>query len=486
MAQRNDKNSKEEWRRRKKLREQQVKAAEGRESYATAEEIKARFFEIGKKLSPAEKIEFEQLMDERMRVFEDGELPPFDIDLNGMASEARTRARLKSTRQYLAQPRPTSEEDSVDSYLEMMSYALKFSRAEADPERRAEMLRAYMVFREARVFHIGPETYIAVHQEADRYTTELAGLDYQPGRERKEIPKEENDKYLRVFFSEGKRQPYPEHLPFPNIYLGYGSGVGLPEHTISSKAPSQLKDRLERIYIVGHHLSADGYALNCFRGTVRNDDGTLTKVIWCEEAHSPDYGWARGMDLEPWTLPHLIRLINEHRTFVLTTELSGALRRDIKQNRKELGLEDYKHMPKPYYSLRLESKVIRDKVRKQLGRPPSPRLYKTDVRGHERCRIWRGPLPIDPELAAKLLKRDYKLFTTNALDPETYQRLAERGLAYKRSDEWLAVKASWVKDHMSSTDPDLPYVPAVRRLGNVRVRPCKPLTGAWTEDPAAG
>lgn len=132
----------------------------------------------------------------------------------------------------------------------------------------------------------------------------------------------------------------------------------------------------------------------------------------------------------------------------------------------------------------MQSHVVRERVVKNLGKPPAPRRYKTDVRGHERCRIRRGPLPIDPKLAEKLQHRGYKLFTVNPLDQETFQKLSERGFAYKKSDEWLAVKASWIKDHLSSVDPNLPYVPAVRKLGKVRVQPRK--HGSGFEDPANG
>jgi len=494
MAKRKDKNSKEEYRRRKKLREEATKplfpGKEGQE--ISLEEVLAVHARMRSKLSRAENEEFSKILEEKQGDAEAQEKGPFRFNFRDMAEEARTRVRartvveLLSSRQYKGQKRETAEEQSVDSYLQFLSFALWTSRQETRPDRRALAMRTYVSMQNARVFHIGPETYIAVHQEADRFTTEMSGLSYQPySPEPEPVPKGDNRLYLKTFMQAAKQQVYPDKLPFPAIFLGYGPGVKLPEHTMEAKSPSELRTRIEELYILGHMLTDDGYALNCYKGFVTNEQGEKSYAIWFDEARSPETGWTRSpaLDLEPWTLPHLVRILNDYRTFVIETEMSGELRRDIKQHRKQLGLEDFKVMPKPYYQLRLQSHVVRDKVRKQLGRPPSPKSYKTDVRGHERCRIRRGPLPIDPKLATKLQQRGYKLFTTNTLDEETFQRLHERGFAFKRSDEWLAVKASWIKDHMSSLDPKLPYIPAVRTIGKVRVRPRK-ISGSGFEDPA--
>lgn len=340
-------------------------------------------------------------------------------------------------------------------------------------------MRTYLAFREARVFHIGHDAYIAVHQEADRHTTEMAGLDFHI--ERRAIPKDENDRYLATFQREARLQPWPEHLPFPFMFLGYDAGVVLPLDSARARAPVGVRDALVEIQVLGHLITADGFATAFLRGTQANGQAGF----WCDDARDPEHGWTRGsLELEPWTIPHLVRLINDHRTFVVETELSGAARESVTKNRVPLGLDDYAHMPKPYYALRLQTRTIKDVVQKQLKNPPRPKSYKTDVRGHERCRIRRGPMPIDPELAIKLNKRGYKVFSTTTLDEATFKLLSERGMAYKRADEWLAVKTSWVDDFMSPADPKLPYVPAVRKIGKVRTRPRKP-SGSWTDDPSS-
>lgn len=367
------------------------------------------------------------------------------------------------------------EDQSVEAYLRGLNYALRACR---DERQKALGMRLYMSFREARVFHLGHDTYITVHQEADRHTTEMAGLDFH--MERRVIPQDEDEKYRTTFQREARIQPWPEHLPFPCMFLGYDVGCVLPLETARIRAPSHIHDDLIEVTLLGHLITDTGLAVAFLQGRTHNSIG-----FWCDEARSPETGWTRGsMDLEPWTIPHMVRLINDNRTFVLESELSGPARKSVEKNRAALDLDSYAHMPRPYYSLRLQSHTIKEKVRKQLGSPPRPKSYKTDVRGHERCRIRRGALPIDPKLAEKLQRRGYKVFASTALDTETFRILSERGVAYKRADEWLAVKASWVDHFVSPADPNLPYVPAVRKIGKVRTRP-RTVSGAWTDDPAA-
>lgn len=380
---------------------------------------------------------------------------------------------------YAAKKRDKPEEQSVESYLEAVSYALSVARHERDPDRRAMAMRYWDSLREARVIHIGQELYQVVHHTADRYTTEtLAGQEWQPPNFGA-VPQAEQKHFVNTLIREGKRQAYPDKLPFEAVFLGYATGVDEMLEHVDNHAPLKLRGRIQKGYLLGHVMDDTGLALAVRKAVL--DDGS--QVMWINECRVPDGGWIRGIDLEPWILPHLIQIINEHRTFVVEHGLTKQQRRDIKDNRKRFG-HDYKHMPKPYYTLKVQSKVLEEKTQKAFSPPRKPMSYRTDVRAHERCRVRRGSLPIDPKLEEKLRKRGYRIFTGNRLDEETYRRLSERGMAYKKADEWLAIKVAWVDQHYTSNDERLPYIPAVRKLGSVRVEG-KKFTGSWREDPAS-
>lgn len=400
-------------------------------------------------------------------------------------ARANVRARKQPVRQLQSQKRATPEEQTVDNLLVIQSHTLDVTRRADSAESRADAMQKWMAIKDARAFHIGKETYAVVHQEADRFTTELVGLPFIMNIRKTGPTKEENDKYTWGLIKAAKNQPFPDKLPFPSIFLGYGAGVNLPSHMIDLKSPESIKGDVLSMTLLGHCLTSKQEAIAFFHAhlKIRTGKDLPQEVMWGEVMHTGDGGgWPRSIDLEPWTLPHLVRLINDHRTFIEEVEVSGAIRKTIKESHKELGIEDYKHIPKPYYKLKMDTRTIKEKVRRQLGKPAQPRKFKTDVRAHERCKVRRGKLPLDPKLAEKLTERGYTIYSSTALDQEAYHRLLERGMPYKMADEWLAIKAIWVKEHYSSSDPNLPYIPAVRTMDGPKGEP-KQLTGSWAEDP---
>ena len=422
-----------------------------------------------------------------------GEPPMIDLDLEIDRIKARrgpTRSWLisGSPELYEAQKRDKPQDQTVEAYMEAVANAFQVTRLLKSPKDKQDAIYLWQCLREARVFHFDAEVYIGLHSEIDRYTTEdLAGLEYQPPGTKKKIPAEETDHLLRTILREGKRTPYPEKFPFPCIFIGYGNGVEVPAESLTTKAPRDLRDRLKRGVVIGHIIVDDGYTVAVIKALVWEKEGSLSTVVWFDHLRDQHGGWVRSeFNLEPWILPGLIKIINDHRTFIVETPLATGMRQHYKQKRKDLGLKPKQrgYTPPPYYTLRMKSKLIREKVRRGLPKPVTPRSYRTDVRGHERCRVMRGTIPLDPEVGAKLNRRGYKIFTVNDLDADTLRRLHERGLPYKRSDEWLAILTCWVSEHYTSNDDNLPYIPACRVPGDVRTKVKQPSRG-WTDDPAS-
>ncbi len=193
MAKRQEKNSKDEWRRKKKLREAAAKPG-GTETFASFEEVKAKILNARRGLDSDVQAEFDNLMDQEMGRLESGEAegPPFYLNFQQMIDSAKritlarkntdglhevpvdvsskmhrklsqeaqrqgvsveelaTKAVKKgldsyavpqqTARQYTPKKRAKPEEESVDTYLRFLSFALGTSRTERDPDRRAVAL----------------------------------------------------------------------------------------------------------------------------------------------------------------------------------------------------------------------------------------------------------------------------------------------------------------------------------------------------------
>jgi len=385
--------------------------------------------------------------------------------------------------------RATKPQDrSVENYMRAMASMFAATRVEQG-RRKRDAIILWQCLRDARVFHFKPEVYAALHHEVDVWTTEeLAGLTWRNAAKStgKRPPKEEGELLRATILKACARAPYPDKFPFPSMFIGYGAGLQLSLAQLAMRAPGDLQDRLVSGSLIGHVMTEDGFACAIIEAVARSDEGPVMDVVWFDTLRSGGGGgWVRSeFHLEPWVLPNFVAIINDHRKFVLENPMAPHMRRQFKQDRKKMGLpHNRRHTPPPYYTLRMKTQLIREKVRKGMAGPPSPRSYKTDVRGHERCRIARGPFPLDPELGAKFRKRGYKLFTTNHPDADTLARLHERGQPYKRADEWLAILTTWVETHLTNNDPDLPYIPAVRIAGNVRTSPKRQPTSSWADDP---
>jgi hypothetical protein len=307
-----------------------------------------------------------------------------------------------------------------------------------------------------------------MHHEMDVWTTEkLAGLEWQHPKTGRKVTSEETEKLKEAVRRESKNASYPDKMPFPCAFLGYGAGLQVPIDLLIPNIPVNVQDRVKDARLLGHLMTSKGLALRFYLVSVSVEYG-LAFGIMAESVRTYE-GWtASDLNLEPWVLPNLIQVINEHRTFVLETQMPSGLRHQYKNERKQMGLKQgqWAYTPPPYYLLKLQTRVIQERVRKGLPHPKGPVAYRTDVRAHERCRIHRGKLPIDPALRDKLVKRGYKVFTTEELDKDTLDRLHERRLGSKQADEWLAVLTSWVESHFTCNDPRLPYIPACRILKN--------------------
>lgn len=378
---------------------------------------------------------------------------------------------------------PNENDATVLTYMTLMTTFYPVIKGERDPRSRRQAIEIWGALKEARLFHFETSTYAAVHNEVDIWVTEvLAGFEWR-SQDAEAPPPEETEAMMKVIERECKNAPYPERFPFPSTFIGYGNGVYLPDHTLRMKAPLQMRDELREGWLVGHLMTEDGFAVGFYEAVT--DD--WKRVVFIEVLRSKNMGWIRHpINLEPWILPHLIQIINEHRTFLVQTPMTTNLRHQYKNERKSMGLKPHHwaYTPPPYYKLPLKTQVIQEKVRKTLSRPRNPVGYRTDVRAHERCRIMRGKLPLDPVLRAKLTKRGYKIFTTNPLDKDTLYRLQERVQPFKKADEWLAILTSWIDSHYTNNDPKLPYVPACRLPGNVRTKP-RSISHAAVHDPAS-
>lgn len=246
--------------------------------------------------------------------------------------------------------------------------------------------------------------------------------------------------------------PYPERTPFSDTYFSFGDGVSVELENAASG-------------ILCGILVTPALAVGLMRAVkvapaADNPDPHLVLV----ECWYNDGKWR-----EEFWLPHaqalliaLVDLVNNYRSFVLEQEPTASERIKYRQLAKRFVVR--RPIPQPYYTIRLKTKVVHTSVYRTARRLAQYSIefsHRFDVRGHERCKIQRGKLPIDPKTEKILERRGYKLFGAGQPPEHVCALLQSRGIPLRGGGEWLAVKVFWVSEHIKGPE-DKPYVPAVR------------------------
>jgi hypothetical protein len=373
--------------------------------------------------------------------------------------------------------------DVVDLYLvilEGLRTAVRSSKTQKATRTTSDL---WARISNARIVDLGAEAFQALYHEVDVYTTEeIAGQiwdepnDSKPN-DSKEYSGEEATIHLVKISKAGEQMVLDtEFLPFDHVFFMFG-----PATVHWSPMQAYSRYGIEQNAALGGILvSHDG--LVCEIGLIGMDENGIVfdptdpnaqrvvnmKYAVHHRAKDDTHGqgiWLTGAPpmLLPWLVPEFIRYVNEFRRFVVENKPNLEMQQRFNKKKKRIGI---KHpVPKPYYTVYLKSEtVIEDwNKRKRLPRKSYDFTYRFDVRGHERCLIKRGPLPIKDKDRHKLIKRGYTVYTIRDMLKEDMDRLAERKVPPKKRDEWLAIKTVWIEADIRPHNQSLPYVPAVRK-----------------------
>jgi hypothetical protein len=300
----------------------------------------------------------------------------------------------------------------------------------------------------ARVFELPAEVYTALHKSLDH---EIYDRVIESGRASTPA---EVDKYATDTIG------FPGELPFDHIYLGYGAGVAIPlEHAEMRFAKGALPANLLHFRLLGYLLAdvGGGQIVVEMVHVITTDDDYLMPIPMYGFGH----GWESASTLTPWVLSSSLKLFNDHKVVIEEKRPGLGQRRQIDKIRKKYRTKQT-FIPKPYYVLRLKHETIEDDGKRADGASPVRELsYRYDRRGHERCYIRRGPLPLKEDDREKLEKAGYRIWVYGRPDAVAQEQLSIRHKPPKRADEWLAILTVHIDPRIIG-DPSLPYIPAKR------------------------
>lgn len=333
------------------------------------------------------------------------------------------------------------------------------------------LIWAYM--RNARIFEIPKETYVAFHRtaadEIDRTFMSIGRAG--PRKHRSDGMRLPSGMELGDLDILGSEVRFPGPLPFDVMYLGIGDGVQLPMELAKVRVQRLWWPRLQGVRLLGYLLVDSGPKSRLVTELCYVDLGSdnflmpIPQYTTVPTDDGPPVGsWDVGISLAPWTVNTMIELLNSHRVIVEEHKAPIGPRRGKRSGRR-------RPVPPPYYTIRMRDQHIDQKASDPSTSDKARSLtYRYDRESHERCYIQRGPLPIDAATRATLEKRGYRV-TTGQLSADDAERLFRRRKRQppKRVDEWVAIKAVQIPPAVCG-DKSLPYVPGVRVPQSAKAR----------------
>lgn len=360
----------------------------------------------------------------------------------------------------------------------------QWQTGKADAAARAHCATVWAAMRNAKIVHLGADALDAAWHAAEAWVWEhIVGVPHDAfwgdtsgtyvdaqGTVKEEWLK----KSVHAVTAATPDAPWPDKLPFDTVFLAYGSGLTLTSwRTVGKLHRAGLHPDTAEITgtrIVGHVLTSAGrcYEVTYLELAMAENEGIIVPDLRPIE----EGGWAATFDVSPWVVAMLVEAINLYRTFVVTHDLDDAARAHYRQRRKSMGLKTGTsigrpgHMPPPFYRLHLHDRTIvesLDDAQRSLFPTTRTLTHRFDRRGHERCYVRRGALPLDACKREALRSNGYTVYegTSKPISGADALRLRERSMAPKQGDEWLAIKSRWI-DPTVVGDASLPYVPALR------------------------
>jgi hypothetical protein len=349
--------------------------------------------------------------------------------------------------------------------------------------------------KEAVIYEVPEELFKSIYRAADYYTaTEVAGLpwydvDAHPNDPPEHV-KDQMPHYWSTLETEGKKVPFPDKLPFDYCYFGFHQPPVLTAQqkvtydvAVAPDVPAPYAIR------VGLLVSREGNVWTLLLGSdsaaligdYRDIDYPNGEVGFTFSAYPERLNgeWTHPLTLAPWFTNALAEWVNDHKVVSVeeVPRTLGFKRMCERVNKKRAKVA--RPIPPHYYAVTMRDKLI---MEEDLERRFPKRRSSIDwqhqwlVTGHDRIRVKRGPLPLDPKVERGLLKRRpsgacYQIYRDSHPQGELAKELWRRGVKPKDEDEWMAILVSRIGDYVKGPEGK-PLIPSTRRSG--RNRPFTP------------
>lgn len=355
--------------------------------------------------------------------------------------------------------------------------------------------------KEAVIYEIPEELFRSIYRAADYYTaTEVAGLPWYDVDAYPEPPPEiveQMPHYWESLKVEGQKILFPEKLPFDYCYFGFHPPLVLSKqqrvtYDTTTTPGGEVNPYALRIGLL---VTREGNAWTLLVsgdspllvGNLDDFDelGRLERDVTFVYSAYPECinrEWTHPLTLAPWVINALAEWVSDHKV-VSVEEVPCTLgfKRMCERVNKKGKVRVPRPVPPHYYAVTMRDQLIMEqdfdeRFPKRRSRAVIDWQHRWLVTAHDRIRVKRGPLPLDPKTEQDLLKTRpsgsrYLVFKDSHPQAELAKELWRRGVKPKQDNEWMAVLVSRVEDYVKGPEGQ-PLIPSTRRSG--RNRPFTP------------
>lgn len=290
---------------------------------------------------------------------------------------------------------------------------------------------------QARIIDFGRDTYYTcvhtIQQMLLRKFPEFSHLSSEEDLDNVDVTPELKLRYRNWVNDQGKAIPLnTEFLPFDHVFLPIGMEI------------------VQSSIFMGYLVSFDGSVIS-YVAQRENDRLFLEEYLEHRDA------WADpGYFYSPWVLNFFLAYLGEYRSFL--TE-----HRPQKPPKGKRWLIK-RPLPAPYYTVYIKSEFMEEfKAKQHTTGITFQYQHRFDRRGHERCYVHTGPLPLDQKTRKRLTDCGYRVYlSSDNITGEDLERIHIRNKKIL-SNEWVAIKHRWIDADVIPHKPNLPYVPAIRK-----------------------
>lgn len=334
-------------------------------------------------------------------------------------------------------------------------------------EARQQAADLWAGMRNARPYEFTPAAFHRLDEACESYVMEeVLGMEFSSMEEfHRNFGFEDAVAIVELMEGECGHVPYPEKLPFEHCYFGWGPGVrvdrGKGLSSIGHVAAQGIHpDAWDDLTLLGHLVSANGRVVSFYDCAMRNK---AQVELTASFERNPKIGtWKEGCGLVPWMIVTMVGEVMAHAVVEEHKLPSSARRKFARMGNKRQGIP--KPVPPDYYTVYIRDRMILQRVRKAMTGTGRKQSYRHDVEGYERLHYQVGKLPIAADDRAALVNRGYTIYPHGTPIPADMQVLMmHRRREFPRPGEWVALMKVFVDNFISPKNPNLPYVPAVRK-----------------------